>query len=136
MKRAALFLTVALLLVTGFLGVSNGSSEIGDAQTGLQRSVSMAVMLYGFLGFIAGFGILRRETWSVAVAIGWSVAVLYAGTVASFAYSDPTFSQEGTLAGVIGAFVAIVLIAAFVVWTARSATRVPRPAERAHIPPS
>jgi ABC-type Na+ efflux pump permease subunit len=119
MKKVALFLAVSLLFVTGYFGLSNGVQEVGDAQTGLQRSVSIAGILHGLLGFIAGFAIMRRDKWRVPAAVAWSVAITYTGTVASFAYSDPTFSQSGTLVGAIGACIVIALIGAFVVWTAR-----------------
>ena len=136
MKKLAFFVAIVLLLVTGFLGIANGIRERGDAQTGLQQSVWFAVTLYGMLGMLGTVGLIRRRPWTVTVTTAWAMAATYAGTVASFAYSDPTFSQQGTLAGVVGAFVVCALIGAFVVWTARSATRVPPFAEHTHIPPS
>lgn len=136
MKMAARFLSIALLLVTGALGLYNGSTELGQGATGLQRSVTVAVILYGVLGCAGGIGLLRRRPWSVVVSVAWTIAATYAATVASFAFSDPAFTQPGTTAGVAGAFVSIALIGAFVIWTARSATRVPQPTERSHIPPS
>lgn len=136
MKMLARFLAIALLLVTGILGLYNGSTELGEALTGLQRSVTIAVLLYGMLGIAGGVGLVRRRPWSVTIVAAWAVASAYAGTIASFAYSDPTFAQPGTLAGVVGAFVSIAAVGALVIWTARSATRVPPPTERSHIPPS
>jgi hypothetical protein len=135
MKKLALVVAITLLLVTGFLGIPNGIDDIGDAQSGLQRSVSVAVIIYGFLGVIGALGLMRRQPWSLWAVVGWSVATVYAASVSSFAYNDPTFSQPGTLPGVAGAFVATTLVCAFVVWTARSVTRVPPLAERTHIPP-
>ena len=136
MKKLAFLLSVLLLLTTAFLGISNGIRERDDALSGLQQSVWFAVSLYGVLGLLGAVGLIRRRPWTVTVTTAWAIACTYAGTVASFAYSDPTFSQQGTLAGVIGAFVGGALIGAFVVWTARSATRVPQSAEHTHIPPS
>ena len=135
MKKVARFLAIALLLGTGFLGISNGFGELGEGTTALQQSVTFAVLLYGVFGFLGAIGLIRRRPWSVTVAAAWAVAVAWAASIASFAFHDPTFSQQGTLAGVAGAFVSIALIGAFVVWTARSATRVPLPSDSAHIPP-
>jgi len=135
MKRVARFLAVALLLVTGYQGISNGISELGEGTTGLQQSVTFAVLLYGVFGFLGAIGLIRRRSWSVTVAVVWAVAVAWAGAVASFAFHDPTLSQQGTLAGVAGAFVSIALVGAFVIWAARSASRVPLPNDSAHIPP-
>ena len=56
---------------------------------------------------------------------------------ASFAYSDPNFSQGSTIAGVIGAGVSTALLGAAVIWAARVNTRaqtLPRTDESDHIP--
>jgi hypothetical protein len=134
MKKAAFFVALALLLVTAYQGLVNGSGELADAETKLQRSVSVAVILYGVFGALGVIGLLRRRPWIVTVAIAWALAVVYAGTVASFAFHDPTLSQPGTIPAVAGAFFAIALICAFVIWTARNATRVPQSAGHDHIP--
>jgi predicted anti-sigma-YlaC factor YlaD len=48
---------------------------------------------------------------------------VYTATVASFAFHDPTFSQQGTLIGSASTFVATGAIAALIVWAARVAMR-------------
>ena len=123
MKKVARFLAIALLLVTGYLGISEGFSQLGEGTTGLQQSVTFAVTLYGVLGFLGAIGFIRRRPWTVTVTAAWAVAVAWAASIASFAFHDPTFSKQGTLAGVAGAFISTALIGAFVIWTARSATR-------------
>ena len=123
MKKLALVVTITLLLVSGYFGVSNGTREFGQAQTTLQRSVSCAVILYGFLGFVGALLLMRRHSWSVVVIAGWAISAAYAASVATFAYSDPTFAQPGTLAAVLSAGAATLLIGAFVVWTARRTVR-------------
>lgn len=123
MRKAAWVLTIVLLLGTGALGLYNGVTELTQGATALQRSVTIAVLLYGVFGLVGGVGLGLRRRWSLTVAAAWAVAVVYAASVASFAFHDPTFSQSGTTAGVIGACVATALIGALVVWSTRSVTR-------------
>ena len=135
MKKVARFLAIALLLVTGYLGISEGFGQLGEGTTGLQHSVTFAVLLYGVFGFLGAIGLIRRRPWTVTVTAAWAVAVAWAASIASFAFHDPTFSEQGTLAGVAGAFISTALFGAFVIWAARSATRVPLTNDSAHIPP-
>ncbi len=123
MRKAAWLLAIVLLLGTGVIGIYNGVTEVTQGTNALQRSVTIAVFLYGLFGIAGGAGLALRRPWSLTLAIAWTVAVVYAASVASFAYGDPTFSRSETGAGVIGAFAATALIGALVVWTARSATR-------------
>ena len=136
MKKAAWIVSITLLLVTGFFGLYNGRNELGDWTTALQMSVTLGVLLYGFLGLLGGAGLARRRSWSVTVCIAWAFVVTYVATVASFAYSDPTFQKSETVLGTIAAAVSCALLGVFVVWSARSATRVPVDAASLHIPPS
>jgi hypothetical protein len=135
MKKVARVLSILLLLATGCLGISNGIRELGDGETGLQRSVTFAVLLYGVLGLLGAMGLLRRRPWSVAVTAAWALSAMWAGTVASFAYHDPSLEERATLAGMAGAFVSIALMGWLVVATARSDTRVPSSPESTHIQP-
>ena len=137
MRKVAWVVAVILLFGTGVIGITNGVREFTDSLSSLQRSVTIAVLLYGVLGAVAGFGVARRRPWSVKLSIAWAVLVTYAATVASFAYSDPTFSQSGTLAGTIAAGLSTALIGAGIVWVARDATRarnLPPAAGADHIP--
>lgn len=122
MRKAAWIIAITLLLVSG-VGLYNGSVEYATGVTRLQRSVSAAVFLYGLFGVLGAVGLARRKPWSVRAAAAWAACCVYAASVASFAYSDPTLAQSGTLAGVAMAGVATALIGAFVVWAARDATR-------------
>src|SRR6266545_1352676 len=137
MRKFGWILAIVLLLATGFFGLLNGVRELRDMHSGLQLTVTCGVLLYGLLGIVAGAGLARRRPWSVTASVAWAVAVTYVATVASFAYSDPTFSQSGTIAGTIGAGVSTALIGAGVVWAARVATRaqnLPRASGSDHIP--
>jgi hypothetical protein len=134
MRKAAWILAIVLIGITGALGLYNGPRDLGDGVTPLQKSVSIAVTLYGVFGVTGAIGLARRRRWSVTVIAAWALAVMYAATIASFAFHDPAFSEEGTLAGVIGASVSTAVIGALMIWAARSGTRVPPSTESGHIP--
>ena len=85
----------------------------------------LVLTYYGALGVLAGVGLARRRPWCVTVSAAWAVSATYAAAVASFAYSDPSFSKEGTVTGAIAAFLGSAAIGSLVVWAARVATRTP-----------
>jgi hypothetical protein len=132
MRKFMWVVAIALLLLTGGVGIMNGIREWDDPTSLLQRTVTVGVLLYGVLGLSGGIGLALRKPWSVGVAAGWAVAVTYAASVASFAFHDPSFSQSGTLVGTLVAFIVTALIGWFVVRTARVATRAPT-LPRAHV---
>jgi amino acid transporter len=134
MRKVARVVSILLLLATGYLGISNGIRELGDGETGLQRSVTFAVLLYGVLGLLGALGLLRKRPWSVAVTAAWTLSVMWAATVASFAFHDPALQERETLYGMAAAFVSTALFGWLVVWTARSDSRVPPSPESTHIP--
>ena len=138
MRKFAWIVSIVLLLVTGAAGLLNAANEFRNALSPLQFSVALGGLLYGILGVTAALGLMRRRAWSVRLALAWAVIVVYVGTVASFAYSDPWFQRKGTLAGVLGAFVGTALIGALVAWTARVGLRdtaLPSVTQNDHIPP-
>jgi uncharacterized membrane protein YhaH (DUF805 family) len=139
MRKASWLIAITLLLVTGGIGLYNGSVEYATGATRLQRSVSVAGFLYGLFGLIAGVSLALRRPWSVYATAAWAVCMLYTASVASFAYHDPTFTNRGTVAGVAMAAVVVALIGALVVWVARVETRtsnLPRGPRSGDIPAS
>ena len=137
MRKTAWVVTIAMLLVTGVIGLTNTPEELRATRTTLQRFVSVSVVLYGILGVVGGAALALRRRWSVVVVAAWSVAVFCAATVASFAFSDPSFENGETVTGTIAAALATGLVGAFCVWAARSATRdqkLPPAARSNHIP--
>lgn len=134
MKKVGWILAIALLLVSGYAGVTESFEQLGQDVTALQRSVSVAVLIYGVLGFVGAFALIRRRPWSVGVTAVWGAATLYAATIASFAFHDPSFSQSGTITGTVAAFASVATICGLVVWATRANTRVPSSAETGHIP--
>jgi hypothetical protein len=125
MRKLGRALAIGTLIVTGLLGLSNASTEFGEPTTGWQQSVWFGVALYGALGVLAGVGLARRRPWCVTLSTAWAITVTYVSTVASFAYSDPGFTKEGTVTGVIAACLGSAAIGLLVVWAARVATRTP-----------
>jgi hypothetical protein len=132
MRKFTWVVAIALLLLTGFVGIKNGIAEWNQPTSLLQRTVTIGVALYGILGLSGGIGLALRRSWSAGVAVAWAVVITYVATVASFAFHDPSFSQSGTLTGTLAAGIVTALIGWFVVWTARVATRTPT-LPRAHV---
>jgi hypothetical protein len=122
MRKTGWILAIAVLLSTGGLGLINGVDEVATAETSLQRSVSIAVIGYGVLGVIAAVALMRRQRWSMILSVGWTMCVIYAATVSSFAYHDPSIAEPGTRAGIAGAFLGTLLLGALIVWAARAST--------------
>jgi hypothetical protein len=123
MRNAAWVVAVAILFLSGVIGVTNGPREFQGARNALQLSVALGVTLYGVAGLLAGYGLARRRLWSIRATEGWGAIVTYVSTVASFAFSGPEVSATTKAFSAVFAGVATALIAAFIVWTARSATR-------------
>jgi len=119
-------LTLAVLFITGALGVLNGIREVGGDLTPFQRSISVGGLAYGVVGLAAAAALLARHRWSVRLAAAWAVIVTYVGGCAALAYAP-----DATVAGAIAAGIASALIGAAVVWGARAALRSGRTAKGA-----
>jgi peptidoglycan/LPS O-acetylase OafA/YrhL len=118
-RRIAWVLSLAVLAVTGVLGIYNGLTEWRDGRTPMQHSVTVGVLLYGILGLITALGLFRRRRWSVGTAFSWGIAVTYVPGVAVTSYGG----EGATMLSAIAASGATALIAAGVVWTAHLVTQ-------------
>lgn len=127
-RKAAWIVSILLLLNTGGLGLYNGLSELSDAHTSLQRSVTVGVLIYGILGLTAAAALMVRSPTAVWISAGWAVVVTYVASTASIAYAADDASVGGAVAGGLGA----ALIGVFVVWCARAVTRPATLHERLH----
>lgn len=118
-RKIAWGLAFAALLITGVLGIYNGPTEWGSGLTLFQKSVTGGVFLYGVVGLVAAFGLLRRRRWSVIAASIWGVIVTYVPGAAVKAYAE----EGATWKSAIAASAASAVIACLVVWAAWINTR-------------
>jgi hypothetical protein len=118
-RKIAFVLALALLLFTGVAGIRNGVDDWGEAGTLAQQSVTGGVFLYGILGLITAYGLIRRRRWSVATAIAWAVVITYVPGVAVMAYGG----EGATLGSALAASTGSALIALGVIWTTNVMTR-------------
>ena len=112
-------LSIVLLLVTGALGLWNGSRELAGAHTALQRSVTIGVLVYGVLGILGGVLLATRRAAAVPLTVMWALVITYVAATAAHAYAGADATLAGAIAGGVGAG----LIGLGVVSVARRATR-------------
>ena len=122
-RKIAWVVSLGLLLIAGCLGFYNGLTEWDEARNAAQRSVTGGVFLYGVLGLIAVYGLLRRKHWSLWTAIAWGVVVTYVPGAAVLADGD----ADATLGSAIVASGAAGLIALGVILSARANVELIRP---------
>jgi hypothetical protein len=127
-RKAAWILSILVLANTGLLGLYNGVSELADAQTPLQRSVTIGVLLYGVLGLAALVALIVRHAAAIWLAVGWAIVVTYVASTAAIAYAGDDASVGGAIAAGGGA----ALIGLGVVWCARMITRPASLHDRVH----
>ena len=118
-RKIAWVLSLALLVVTGVVGVYNGLREWGDGRTPAQHSVPVGVLLYGILGLITSLGLFRGRRWSVGTAIAWGISITYVPGVAIMAF----VGEDAILSSAISESAASAVIGAGVIWTAIVMTR-------------
>lgn len=131
-RKAAWIVSILLLLNTGVLGVYDGLTELADAHSALQKSVTIGVLLYGVLGLAAAATLIVRKRAAVWLAVAWSIVITYVASTAALAYSDEDASIGGAIAGGVGA----ALIGALVVWCGWVVTRPASLSERLQPPSS
>jgi peptidoglycan/LPS O-acetylase OafA/YrhL len=118
-RKIAFALSLALLLITGVVGIYNGITERSTGATSLQKSVTAGVFLYGVLGLVSVYGLVRRRRWSVGTVTAWGLVITYVPGAAVIAYAEEASSPVGSA---IVASAASALIALGVLWTARMRT--------------
>ena len=118
-RKAAWILSILLLLNTGGLGLYNGVTEMADAHTPLQQSVTMGVLIYGILGAAGAVALIARWPSAVWLTLGWAIVITYVASTAALAYAGEDATLGAALAGGFGAG----LIGLGVVWCARTVTR-------------
>ena len=112
----ARFLTLAVLVITGALGLRNGLAEWPQARGTFQQSVTAGVFLYGVLGVVSAFGVLRRRRWSLWTTAGWGMVITFVATGATIAYGGAeATSSAAVLSGVLTALIAVAIF-----WSVRT----------------
>jgi hypothetical protein len=120
-RSIARIVAVLLLAATGVLGVYGGITERVDARTPFQVSVTAGVLLYGALGLVGTYAVLRRRAWGVWSVTAWAVLITYVSGTAALAYAG----EDASLVGAVSAAVAAALVGAFVVWAVRPGSSPP-----------
>lgn len=118
-RKVAFVISLALLLFTGVAGIRDAVDDWGEANTFAQQSVTGGVFLYGILGLITSYGLIRRRRWTLATAIAWSVVITYVPGVAVMAYGG----EDAMLGSAVAASVGSGVIALGVIWTVNTMTR-------------
>ena len=117
-RKIAWILSLAVLAITGVVGVYNGTREWGEGRTAFQHSVTVGVLVYGISGLIALYGLWRRRRWSLLPAAVWAICVIYVPGVAVMAYD-----KEASLGSALMASGASAVIVLGVIWTVNVTTR-------------
>jgi len=117
-RKIAFGLSLALLLFTGVVGIYNGVNERSTGATSLQKSVTVGVFLYGLLGLVSAYALVRRRRWSVGTVAAWALVITYVPGAAVIAYAE----EASPIGSAILASASSALIAMGVVWTARVRT--------------
>jgi hypothetical protein len=116
-RSIARIVAVLFLGITGLVGIYNAFDEWANPYSPFQRIVYAGVVVYGVLGLLAAYGVIRRRSWSRHLVMGWALAITFVSGTAAIAYGGPDVTPvAGVAAGAGGA-----LIGAFVVWAARAA---------------
>jgi len=117
-RRVARVLALALLLVSGGVGLRNGLTEWSGVTNGLQAVVTGGVLGYGVLGLASALAVVLRWRLAGWLVTLWGIDVTMVATLAPRAYGGPDVPLGGALAGGL----ATALIAYGVWWvTIRSA---------------
>ena len=127
-RKAAWILSILVLANTGALGLYNGVTELSDAHTALQRSVTLGVLIYGVLGVAAVVALIARHGSAVWLTAGWAVVITYVASMAAVAYAGDDASVGGAIAAGVGAAV----LGIGIVWCARMITRPASLHDRVH----
>ena len=114
-RSIARVVALLILAVTGVIGTYNAYDEWANPYTPFQRAVYGGVVVYGVLGLVGVYGVLRHRSWRDRVVLAWGVAITLVSGTAALAYAG----DDATIVGAVAAFVGGALIAAFVIWAVR-----------------
>jgi hypothetical protein len=101
-RKVAWILSVLVLANTGAIGLYDGLTELSDARTALQRSVTIGVLMYGVFGIAALVALIARHRSAMWLTSAWAVVVTYVPAAAVIAYGGPDASVGGAIAAASG----------------------------------
>ena len=121
MRKFASIVAVVLVAVTSVLGLIQLPDEFrNDAGSALQASVAVGAALHSMLGVVLVASVVMRKRWAARVAVLWTLAVAYTGSVASVAFEDDV--SGGVLFGGVAAGISCLLAGWWVTWAAKELT--------------
>ena len=118
-RKVAWILAILVLANTGVIGLHNGVTEMADAHTPLQRSVTIGVLIHGALGIAAVIALLARHTSAMWLTVAWAIVVTYVASMAVIAYGG----TDATVGGAVGAGVGSALLGLGLIWCVRTILR-------------
>ena len=98
-RRVARVLALALLLVSGGIGLRDGLTDWSGVTNTPQAMVIGGVLAYGVLGIAAALAVVRRWRSAGWLVTLWGVDVTMVATLAPRAYGGPDVPLVGALAG-------------------------------------
>ena len=127
-RKVAWILAILVLANTGFIGLYNGVTEMADAHTPLQRSVTIGVLLHGALGVAAVVALIARHASAMWLTVAWAIVVTYVASMAVIAYGG----NDATVGGAVGAGIGCVVLGLGMIWCVRTILRPASLHDRVH----
>jgi hypothetical protein len=116
-RSVARIVAMLLLAATGVVGIYNSFDEWANPYSPFQRAVYVGVVLYGVLGLVGLYGVMRQRSWSRPVVIAWALFITFVSCTAAIAYGGPEVTPIAAIAAGAGG----ALVGAFVVRATRMA---------------
>lgn len=104
-RTAGLWLSVALLLLSASLGLTEGFDGVRDAETPLQRAAAGCQLAYGVAAVGGLWALFSHARWYRVVFAIWAFALTATAALAPVAWGGEGLTQ-GFAAGVAGGLVA------------------------------
>jgi hypothetical protein len=127
-RKVAWILSILVLANTGFIGLYNGVTEMPDAHTPLQQSVTIGVLIHGALGVAGVVALVARHESALWLTVAWAIVVTYVASMAVIAYGG----ADATVGGAVGAGIGSAVLGLGMIWCARTILRPASLHDRVH----
>jgi hypothetical protein len=121
MRRFLTAVIVVLLVLTIYVGFSEGPGHVDRPENRFQFIVGIAQLVYASAAIFTLFGLARRYFWTVGMAALWAAACVTAA-----AYATVGFAEAGFLVAVSAAAGTAVVTGA-IVWYLHDLSRTWKP---------